>query len=124
MKIFSIISLLSILLLFGCGQENNSGTLRTTSDQINTNGGYNGGYNGGANNNGQICGTIYSQFDGFNINFIFITNQGQYTLVAGDQQTQDILRQMPPNVYAYGVCGTQQGQISNNVIRLIGLNQP
>jgi len=108
-------------MLFGCGQENNSGTIRTDG-QINTNGGYNNG--GGGTNNGQTCGTVYADSDGFNKYYSFNTDAGQYNLQPGDQRTHSILNQIPIGQYANCTCLTQSGPLQNNTFVGIDLTQP
>jgi hypothetical protein len=74
-----------------------------------------------ASQGNQVCGTIFSQSDGFNIQFIFFTSTQQYNLQAGDDTTQALLYQMPPNVYAYNICGT--AQISGSTLALRNISQ-
>lgn len=74
-----------------------------------------------SNQSNQVCGTIFSQSDGFNIQFKFFTQTQQYNLQAGDDATQALLYQMPPNVYAYNICGT--AQISGSTMALRNISQ-
>ncbi len=98
-------TILFMTLLASCGANNNN-AITTDVNDLNI-----------SNNttqtpqpvNGQsisLCGNIYSfSSDFFNISFQFnATNGVRYDVVAGDQRTQSLLNQMPPNVTANNVC--------------------
>lgn len=144
----SFLFLLTILALVSCGAQNNSGSSTDTSSNVsatttdaygNTTTTTTDAYGNvtttikdsygniisqqttQANQANQVCGTIFSQSDGFSIQFKFFTQTQQYNLQAGDDTTQALLYQMPPNVYAYNICGT--AQISGSTIALRNIRQ-
>lgn len=117
----SFLFLLTILALVSCGAQNNSGDpLRTSGTNVQNSSTDIYG-NPVGQQAGELCGTIFSESDGFSIQFKFFTQSKQYNLQAGDDRTQSLLHQMPPNVYAYNICG--KAQVSGNTVALRELRQ-
>ena len=127
LKIVVTFIIMSFLIVSCGGNQNSVGDNSLPLNTFNNstgfnNNGVNNGINNGINNQTIYCGNIYSNSpNGFSIQFQFYTSNGAFNLQAGDQITQSLLNQMPPNVFANNVCGT--GRIDGNTIRLVNIYQ-